>query len=288
MNSLSCQVKISEIEGLKDQEITVGRHVLLQCRGDLAKDISWSQLHIKSEQKSPDYKVKIFNAEASGNSDLMIDFTFYSAGDFKYSDFILTDGQNEIHLGAQNFKVETVIEKSSDQKPPEPFGPILPATLSWPILYTVVLIGFSLLILALVAWVIQRSLYYRKLAAKLKNYDSSIPRDLQFYKAVRNVEVSTQQLQDLEHAFRLYILRAYKIPAFDLKDKELIFYFKKVNPWFKKERLEIKKILSDFQLIQVKSKVLQTKDIEILKKSLTQKIYLFADRTEALLARTEK
>ena len=288
MNSLSCQVKIPEIKGLKDQEITVGRHVFLQCRGDLVKDISWSQLQVKSEEKNPDYKVKIFKAEVPTNSDVMIDLTFYSAGEFKYSDFILTDGQNEIHLGTQNFKVETVIEKSTDQKPPEPFGPVLPATLSWPILYTVVLVGCSLLILALLAWVIQRRLYYRKLVTKLKDYDSSIPRDLQFYKAVRAAEASLQQLPDLEHAFRLYILRAYKIPAFDLKDKELISYFKKVNPWFKKERLEIKKILSDFQLIQVKSKDLQTKDIEILKKSLTQKIYLFADRTEALLARTEK
>lgn len=287
MNSLSCTALIPEIKGLKDQEITVGRHVFLQCRGDFAKDIVWKQLAVKSEEKNPDYRVKILTAKAVGNSELNLDITFYSAGELKYSDLVLTDGQNEIHLGTQNFKIESVIEKSKDQKPPEPFGPILPAYLAWPFFYTLIILGVSLLILALIAWVIQRRLYYRKLVTKLKDYDSSIPRDLQFYKAVRSSETSHHQLTDLERAFRLYILRAYKIPAFDLKDKELISYFKRVNPWFKKERLEIKKILSDIQLVKIKSEDSQTKDIEILKKSLIQKMYLFADRTESLLGRTE-
>ncbi len=296
MNSLSCQVLIPEIKGLKDQEITVGRHVLLQCRGDVAKVLLWNQLVVKTEEKNPDYKVKVLKAQAlinsgsnsGSNSELSVDLTFYGAGEYKYSDFILSDGQNEIHLGSQNFRVESVIEKSKDQKPPEPFGPVLPALLSWPLFYTLIILGISLLFLAMVAWVIQRRLYYRKLVAKLKDYDSSVPRDLQFYKAVRSSEASPNPLQDLEYAFRLFILRAYKIPAFDLKDNELISYFKKVNPWFKKERLEIKKILSDIQLVQLKSKELQSQEFDSLKKSLTQKMYLFADRTEELLKRTEK
>lgn len=274
-SSVKCERTVPPVKGLKDQEITVGRHVVLDCAGTWDKIFDFNKAYVKVEETAK-YSVKVVKAEARSVAGFEVDVAFYQAGEFNFPDFILTDGTNEIHLGEQKIKVETVIEKPQEGKPPEPFGAIFPVELSWPSYYLMGAIGIVALGLAIGVWLLRRQVRFLKLITKLKDYDSSISADRQFYKAIRQAEINGFPLADVEHAFRFYITRAYQIPAFDLSDRALLLFFKRRNPWFKKERVELKKILEDFKFLAK----LEDPKLSEEKTILIQKLYRFIDHAE--------
>lgn len=273
---MTCERQIPDVPGLKDQQITVGRHVFLQCSGDWDKAFQFPKAQLVLGDKNK-FSAKVFKAEARSAGQFDVDLVFYSAGEFQFTDLILTDGTNELHLGEQKFVIETVLEKAQEGRKPEPYAAILPLKLSWPASYLIIFLTLVGLILAVFVWTVRKRYRYRKLMAKLNDYKSSIDPDMQFYRSIRRAETNGYPVADLEKSFRLYIARRYNVPAFDLKDPSLLRFFKKNNPWLKKERLELKRILEDLK---------DVKDTEIEKKLLTQKMYHFVDKSEALLSRS--
>lgn len=276
--AISCERQIPQVSGLKDQQITVGRHVFLQCTGDWQKEFQFPQAKIVLAESSK-FSAKVFKAEARSASQFDVDLVFYSAGEFVFPDLTISDGTIDLHLGEQKFLVETVLEKVQADKKPEPFGPYFPLKISWPTSYLIVLLALIATLVALVVWNIRKRYRYRQLMAKLNDYQSSIEPDMQFYRSIRRAETSGYQTADLDKSFRLYVARRYNVPAFDLRNPSLLRFFKKNNPWLKKERLELKKILEDLTDI---------KDTETEKKLLTQKMYQFVDKTETLLSRSSR
>ncbi len=276
--AISCERQIPNVPGLKDQEITVGRHVFLQCTGDYEKSFQFPQAKVILAENSK-FSTKVYKAEARSVSQFDVDLVFYSAGEFVFPDLILSDGTNEIHLGEQKFLVQTVLEKTQAEKKPEPFPPFFPIKLSWPTSYLIVCLALIAVVVALVIWNIRKRFRYRQLMAKLNDYQSSVEPDMQFYRSIRRAEMSGYRISDLDNSFRLYIARRYKVPAFDLKNPSLLRFFKKNNPWLKKERLELKKILEDLK---------DVKDSEAEKKILTQKMYQFVDKSELLLSKVPR
>lgn len=286
MAELQCDRLIPEVKGLKDQELTVGRHMILTCQGEIDPGFNIKQSQFKLEEQAKN-SVAVLKADFVSPATIAVDMTFYSAGEFKFPDLILIDGKNELHLGAQNFKIETVLEKQADGKPQQPYGAILPASLVWPTLYSLILLGLILVTIgALIASLIRRATYV-KLVARLKNYDSITAPDLQFYKSIRASEINDYPLGEIEKAFRLYVLRRFQVPTFEIKDSAVLSYIKKSHPWLKKERQEIKKILSDMQLLLAQEKKSTPESLIADKKLLIQKMYLFVDHAESLLQRTQ-
>lgn len=273
---LQCERQIPTVSGLKDQEITVGRHVFFNCTGDYDKAFDFSAAKVLTNENE-NFKIKVIKAEARSANQFDVDLVFYSAAEFMYPDLIITDGNLQLSLGQQNFKVQTVIEKSAEGKKPEPFGPVLPLKLSWPVNYSLIAAGVVLAVLVIFVWNIRKRFRYRQLLRKLKDYEASVAPDLQFYKSIRKAELNGFKMPELETAFRLYILRRYNVPSFDLKNPSLLRFMKKNSPWLKKERLELKKILSDIQ---------STADTDPEKKMLVKKMYQFVDSSEALKQRS--
>lgn len=276
---LQCERQIPTVPGLKDQQITVGRHVFFTCTGDYDKTFDFSLAKVFFTEEKDSLKIKVIKAEARSANQFDVDLVFYSAAEYTFPDLIITDGNLQLSLGQQNLKVESVIEKSSEGKPPEPFGPVLPLRLTWPVNYSLIAAGVVLAVLSIIIWNIRKRYRYRQLIAKLKGYESSMTPDLQFYKSIRKAELNGFKMPEIENAFRLYILRRYGVPSFDLKNPSLLRFMKKNSPWLKKERLELKKILSDIQ---------STADTEPEKKGLIKKMYQFVDSSEALKQRSLK
>lgn len=289
MAELRCDRQILDVSGLKDQELTVGRHLLLSCQGEVDPGFNIKESQFKLDEKSLN-TIHVFKADFKSASVIEVDMTFYSSGELKFSDLILVDGKNELHLGPQNFKIESVLEKKADGKPQEPYGAILPASITWPVLYTFIVIGLFLMILGGLAAVINRRIKYRNLISKLKNYDSITNPDLQFYKSIRASEANEYPMDQVEKSFRLYLLRRFRVPAFDLKDAALLSFFKNSHPWLKKERQEIKKILSDIQLISAAGPkdTVNANGRAGDKKLVIQKMYRFVDHAEDLSQRTQR
>lgn len=274
MADLNCEKLITKIDGQKEN-LTVGQHVVFQCSGTWDKIFNFKNANVVLNEENK-YTVKVLKAEARSVSSFDVDVAFYSAGEFSFTDFILSDGANQIHLGEQKIKVDSVIEQPKDGKQPQSFGPVLPISLSWPAYYLTGLIGIILIAIGVIGWIMQRRWKYIRLIAKLKDYDGPTSADRQFYKAIRQAEIKGYPLKDVEHAFRFYITRAYQIPALDLRDRGLLSFFKRRNPWLKKERLELKKILEDFRSLEK----LPEAQLEQEKKSFIQKLYRFVDHAE--------
>ena len=183
MSNLSCKSEIPEVKGLEANQMTVGRHLILNCEGDWNKAFDFSKASVKLEANLKN-TMKVFKVEARNAEKFDVDMTLYSVGSFEIPDLVLSDGTNEISLGRQQFQLSSVIEKSEDQKPPNPFGPILPLTLSWPAIYAVLFVAVIFSSGLFVIFNLKRRVRFKRLIDTLKTFDSSLDPDVQFYKTI--------------------------------------------------------------------------------------------------------
>ncbi len=279
MDQVKCTIEVPSVEGLKPSDLTVGRHVILNCEGSWDKlfDFSKAQFKLDENQK---FILKIFKAEARDAQSFDVNMTIYSGSSLKFPELVITDGNLEISLGNQNFEVKSVIEAQANSQPPKPYGMILPLRLTWPTLYFVIFGTAIVLFLVGLIWKLRRAARYSRLIADLQNYHSPIAIDLQFYKSLRQAEKSQYPLADLENAFRLFILRTYQVPMFALNNRQIARFFKKRNPLLKNEKKQIEKILSEFEEIQNRKKELTFEE----KQELVHKLYRFVESTQQSLA----
>lgn len=277
MDTVSCQLEISEVKGMDVNKITVGQHLYLKCDGIWDRSFEFNKTQIKTSEEQK-YSIKALQAGANKKGGFDLDFTLYSAGDFQFQEFMITDGVREINLGPQKFQVASVITPPEDGKPPEPFGPILPLKLTWPTYYFVSFLIFVGLILFALILKLRRRARYKKLIDGLKIYNSTIDPDLQIYKSIRVAEKSNYPIADLEKYFRLYVLRVFQVPMFDLNNKQTIRFFKKRKSIYKKERLVVQKFLDEFEELSKKSESLSAAE----KLEFVNKIYRFVDQTSQI------
>ena len=271
MSQVICKSEIPKVEGLDDNQMTVGRHQILTCDGDWEKTFDFTKAEFKLEETQK-YIFKVLKAEARSINSFEVDLTVYHAGTYQIPNLILTDGTNEIDLGSQKFQVKTVIEKTEDGKPPEPFGPMAPLSLHWPAIYLI----SSLLIVALLAtfsvYRIRRRVRFKKLIDGLKQHDSSLDPEMQFYKSMRALEKMGYPISEIEQAFRLYALRVFQLPLFDLNNRQAIRFMKKHRPQYKKQRPQLQKFLDEFEELR-KNSNLDAAD----KNQFVKKLYRFID-----------
>lgn len=258
------------------EKITVGDHLLLSCSGDKVTDFSLEKSAFKLAE-SQKYNIKVFKAQPSSENEFNLDFTIYAPGDYKISDLILTDGVKEINLSGPSVKVESVIKPSDDGKPPEPFGPLMPIQIETPVYYYIVLVIFVLVTGAYAAYRIKRYFYYKKLKEKLNEYSSPVDADTQFYKSLRMIEKAGYPLDEVERAFRLYNLRAYQLPMFDLPNDRIFNYFKRNFPQYKNTRLSLNKLLGEFEELHKNSNLTSEEKNEFIKK-----LYRYIDANKGL------
>jgi hypothetical protein len=277
MDQVNCRLEIPQVKGLNPAEMTVGRHVLLTCEGSYSKSFDLTKAQFKLDDQNK-FTAKILKAEARSAQSFDIEMTFYIAGQAQFPDLVITDGVNEISLGQQKFQIQSVIEKTETGQPPKPFGYLVPLKLDWPAFYLIFFVSFlGLIILALVLQV-RKAARYAKMIADLRNYNSPLAPDLQFYKTIRTSEKNQYPIEELEKAFRLYVLRVFEVPMFVLNHRQIKNFFKIRKPRFKNERLQVDKFLSEFEEIQINKKEL--KDSEKLE--LVTKLYRFVGKTQNL------
>lgn len=274
MQTFSCQISVPEAQGLENGKITVGRHLVADCKGENSENFDFAKATVKPEAK---YFLKIFSVQPDSAGSFKMDFTYYLAGQRNLREFPLTDGVNEIILESQPLVVESVLKPTEDGKPQEPYGPVFPLKIGIPATYY--LYALSLLILFVVYLVVKakRLQYYRKLKAKLTQYHSPVDPEAQFYRAIRAAEKQGYPLPELEKAFRLYSLRSYRLPLFDLSNDRVIRYFKRNYPEHKDARVQLQKLLGEFEVLNQASAVDEER-----KSQLVKKLYKFVDHHKGI------
>lgn len=275
LNEVKCSTQIPDVGGLEKETLTVGRHFYLNCEGTWDREFDFAKAFVVLDETTKN-TIKVFKIEARNANSFDVDLVLYIAGDIKTTQFKITDGQKTIDLGPQNFKVKSVLPQQTE-KPPEPFGYAL-SQLTWPWQYSVgILIGFILILAAIITTVIYK-MKWRGRLERLKNYDSPLSVDSQFYKEIRKAEKSEYPLPELERIIQVYILRSYRTPIFELSRRQTISYIKKMHPRLKAERRQIFLLLKDIEVLKKQS------DFEKRKKFVEQ-CYRFVDHTEELKQR---
>lgn len=267
---LNCKLSIPDVPGLTSQELTVGRHFVFICDGDAGTfNFSKAQLITEPANKNDFVLVKATPGQ--------FEMITYLTGDIQAGALRVTDSVNELTLNIQQFKVASVLpppEKTAEGtvKPPEPFGYNV-LNLNWPHAYTAFFIIVFCAIMAGIITQAMRTRRFRRLAHELKDYDSAIDPDSQFYKHIRLLEKKNYPIREVERQFHIYVIRRYQVPLFGLSVGEATRYLKKAWPTLVNERRDLKNILSDLKKMTAAENPVETK-------KYLNKLYQFVDRTE--------
>lgn len=276
MDQVTCRLDIPAVPGLEGSEITVGRHLLFSCEGSWDRSFDFANAQIKLEENNK-YVIKVLKAEARNANSFDVDLTVYAAGDIKFPEMILTDGTREISLGQQQLSIKSVLQpQQQGQEQQKPFGFLFPLRLEWPALYFILAASAVILFLVGLIYQLRRAARFARLIADLKQYDSSVSADLQFYKSLRTAEKQNYPLDELEKSFRLYVLRVLEVPMFVLNQRQIIKFLRKRKPFLKTERQQVNVLLSEFEEIKTNKKELSSSE----KLELVHKLYRFVDRTQ--------
>lgn len=277
MGQLNCQTEIVETPGLEAGQMTVGRHLNVSCSGDSLSGFNFANAKLQT-QEGPTLVYRLFKAEPAG-AGVKLDMTVYKAGDVNISELILTDGANQFQLTANAIKVTSVLKPAEQgQKPQEPFGPIFPVAIPIPIIYLVSIGLAVVLFLVAILLVIRQATNMRRLREGLRRYDSPTAPDTQFYRSVRQSEKNSYDLNELEKAFMLYNVRAYKVPLFELSPRQALRYFKKQHPQHKKARIALDRFLVEFNELNKRGDQVS----EEAKHELVKKMYRYVETHRGL------
>jgi hypothetical protein len=277
MGQLNCQTEIVETPGLEANQMTVGRHLNVNCSGDALTGFNFSAAKIQIQEEAT-LAYRLFKAEPSGEG-VKLDMTVYKAGEVNISELTLTDGTNQFQLMANAIKVTSVLKAPEQgQKPQEPYGPIFPVAIPIPVIYLASLgLAFALLLVAVILKIRQLTIL-RRLSVGLRKYDSPTAPDTQFYRSVRQSEKNSYDLSELEKAFMLYNVRSYKVPLFELSPRKALRYFKKQHPQHKKARLALDRFLVEFDELNKRGNQVS----EETKHELIKKMYRYVETHRGL------
>jgi hypothetical protein len=99
--------------------------------------------------------------------------------------------------------------------------------------------------------------------------------DTQFYRSMRQLEKLSYPPAELERAFRLYVLRSYDLPMFDLSNQKILKYCRHQHPRLKAMRLQLAKILEDFDSLKAVAVEPGAQAVEIA--TLVERLYKFVE-----------
>lgn len=282
MADVKCTTNIPDVPDLKSQELTVGRHFFLTCEGSWDKSFDFTKAQFLSDEQTK-YIFKLFKAEARSTESFEVDMTLYAAGRVQFPDMIISDGTLQISMGQQNFEVISVLPKPDPakqqsvekQEPPKPYGYAI-SSLHWPMAYTLI---FAALVLAVIIQAIMlaaRSQRWKALTEVVLAFDSVQAADNQFYKTIREIEKKNYPIAEVEKAAKVYILRRFSVPIFNLDLKETISFIKKRHPQLKEQRRQVYNIVKDIEIL--------SKDANLTTEQKTKfisRFYEFISRCEA-------
>jgi hypothetical protein len=298
MAAIECKLEIPKVQGLTDNEMTVGREALLICEGEFPKDIltviHTEKLHFV-QSKDQDHLLKILQARFDSPSKLFIKMTSYRVGPQNWPELILTDDTVSLNLGTFNLQVASVMKKpdssgnsgeqsgQQSENPKAPFGPMGPMDLNYPQIYYILFWSLLAALLAGLGYRIFRRNQRQKMINRLKEHDSALSPVMQFHQNMRrlqrsnaaffggekshqDIDVATDELRKM---FLLYLTRKFQIPALewgpriilkDVKNHHRVFY--------KSVGSEMKGLLKEYEHAgSNKAKVLASDVINLAKRT---------------------
>jgi hypothetical protein len=282
MADLQCKLEIPKIEGLKDQELTVGREFFLSCDGEVPKTINRDKVHfvLKPENK---YQLQLLGFEFRTSSVVDLKVTSYLAGQHHVEGVQLTDGEFTVALAPVDFTVQTVLEPPAAPTQPgeqpakqEPYGPIGPAVIGIPLVYWASFLAVLSVMGLFAAFRFYRIAQRRRMLERLRQHDSALSPIAEFHQNMRRLarentvffggegtaEDVHRSLDEGHRVLKLYLTRKYRIPAMEWSDRLILNDIRKYHgKAYDEHGSDLKKILKEYSRAFHDKKHLKTNDV---------------------------
>lgn len=245
---MQCEAEITQIQGL-EAKLTVGQDFILNCRGDWPVGIVPESVSLKLSPEAK-YVLQLRSFELRSPSEADLKVVSYTPGNVEIPELVLVANTGEVFLGSVRFEVQSVMIQPEPGKQPEPFGPIGPAILAWPMAYTLLIFIVLGFVLVLAGSGFFRRWQRKRLLSELKVNDSSLSPENQFYQSIRMLQrqnslffsdapnsmqanrgqaEAAAALETLDQALKTYLARQYHIPAFHWRPRLVCKEFFKQN-----------------------------------------------------------
>lgn len=286
--SRPCELEIPSVQGLPENVLSVGRIFHLKCMPDSFFNIEGpNYLFVlpKEYQKAQPPIFKVLDFRWDNPQTLLITGVSYQVGQFEIPDFSVHLGEKDYSIGAIKFEVQSVIENPQEQK--DPYGPIGPLKLAYPMFLWIILASLILVFLGQIIRIWLRRRQRQKLIESLLRHESPASPMSEFFSFYRSWQRKFYDLKDedirlneaaekIEHAFKLFLTRSFRVPAFEwsapLVWKEILKQLSsEKNEKNQTEQLgkKVKSLLKEFKGFRQKN-ILKSQDVRQLLEESSQ------------------
>lgn len=252
-------------------DLTVGSKFTARCQGDIPVEWKEGPLTVAFADKEQAYTLFVLDAPKLEANTAELVLTAYKAGDHQPEYVRIVQGEHGFEWQKPAWKVQSVLKQGEKQEPYPPYGPW---GLSIPVWVLVAAILTLVLAAVLIARFLRRRSQRNRMLADLEKHKTALSPVHQFYRDARNLrrrlhhlktsEEVSEVAKDLNHEFRLYILREFQIPTLDWSNREIMADLKKRHPRvFKKAGNTLSKTLRELVGLREQKDIL-LKDVEQL------------------------
>lgn len=285
-----CQVQIPSVEGLEDHVLTVGREFVLDCHGDFSKLTDPAEWSVQLTEKQDPLSIKILRIEGKTAGEAKFVVTSYRVGSHNFEPLEVKGGQEKINLGKVAFQVESVLGKENIVQ--EPYGPMA-AKMSFPVAFWLAAGLIAASVIAVIYLKVRRYNERRALLEQLSRHDSPVSplseihqnyrrwrRQHAFY-YLKDADASRTELMqvlgEVDHAFRVYLIRSFKIPALQWSNRLILKEMKKYHRLVYKDfGQELKKYIIEIDKAKEAADRLKSQDLV----QLTENLRLLIEKIE--------
>ena len=276
---MDCKVDIPPIQKLNDNELTVGREFYLVCKGVWPKvDLSEARLVLPEADK---YKLQLLSAEYRSADEVDLKVVSYVAGPVQVQSPVLQAKEQSIEIGPVQFEVVSVLPTNPEEKV-EPYGPVGPLELIWPLWLWVGLVALAAMIATFGGQKLRRWLQRRKLIEEMSAHDSALSalhqlhhtfRKLQREKEIyvgSKIDAATikEAVQEIRQAFLLFLTREFQVPALTWPLKEVLGSIKRYeNTIYLAHAKAITDVVEELDKAVQSDKLILTDAIALMQKS---------------------
>lgn len=243
MSNYDCHIDIPEVPGLAEKSLSVGREFFLTCQGEWPQDLQKESLTLDLPTKDK-YTLKLLHFELRDLKTADLKVVSYLVGKHKLIELKLTDGKQSLALSPVEFEVISVQDPANPKK--EPFGPMGPLNLSWPLVYWIILGSVLAIFLSTSFFIFWKRIKRRQWLEEIRQYDNALNPASQFHAELRKlqrksafmgandaieVEPAEKQaiVQTLSHIVRIFWIREFQIKSLDVSDRFILSEFKKYH-----------------------------------------------------------
>jgi len=213
--------------------LTVGSRFGMNCHGDIA--VSWdsSKPHIAFAKPEENYTLYILKVVRQDPNDAQYEVTSYKPGDHVPEYIRVLQGapgsERGFEVSHPKWTVKSVLKPNEQNTPYGSFGPW---KLSLPLWFVILV---CVILAAAIFFVVRKVRKYqqrRRMLEDLERHRTAIPPLHQFYRDARLLSrrmhtakdpADLKKLgEDLNREFRLFVLRQFKIPAFDWSNRSIL------------------------------------------------------------------